>query len=81
MYDILVYIFGDVSSQSRHFVTGVVADPENVSYHSDIESSGSTELPQAVSKNKDKVSFICTNVTQSKSTYYLFFLLKLRHLI
>lgn len=80
MYDILVYIFGDVSNQSRHFVTGVVADPENVSDHSDIESSG-TELPQAVSKNKDKVSFICTNVTQSKSTYYLFFLLKLRHLI
>lgn len=61
--------------------SGVVTDPENVSYHSDIESSGSTELPQAVSKNKDKVSFICTNVTQSKSTYYLFFLLKLRHLI
>lgn len=62
--------------------SGVVTDPENVSDHSDIESSGSTELPQAVSKNKDKVSFICTNVTQSKSTYYLlFFLLKLRHLI
>lgn len=62
--------------------SGVVTDPENVSNHSDIESSGSTELPQAVSKNKDKVSFICTNVTQSKSTYYLlFFLLKLRHLI
>lgn len=53
--------------------SGVVTDPENVSDHSDIESSGSTELPQAVSKNKDKVSFICTNVTQSKSTYYLFF--------
>lgn len=61
--------------------SGVVTDPENVSDHSDIESSGSTELPQAVSKSKDKVSFICTNVTQSKSTYYLFFLLKLRHLI
>lgn len=62
--------------------SGVVTDPENVSDHSDIESSGSTELPQAVSKNKDKVSFICTNVTQSKSTYsLLFFLLKLRHLI
>lgn len=61
--------------------SGVVTDPENVSNHSDIESSGSTELPQAVSKNKDKVSFICTNVTQYKSTYYLFFLLKLRHLI
>lgn len=61
--------------------SGVVTDPENVSNHSDIESSGSMELPQAVSKNKDKVSFICTNVTQSKSTYYLFFLLKLRHLI
>lgn len=55
--------------------SGVVTDPENVSNHSDIESSGSTELPQAVSKNKDKVSFICTNVTQSKSTYYLFFYL------
>lgn len=53
--------------------SGVVTDPENVSNHSDIESSGSTELPQAVSKNKDKVSFICTNVTQSKSTYYLLF--------
>lgn len=53
--------------------SGVVTDPENVSDHSDIESSGSTELPQAVSKNKDKVSFICTNVTQSKSTYYLLF--------
>lgn len=55
--------------------SGVVTDPENVSNHSDIESSGSTELPQAVSKNKDKVSFICTNVTQFKSTYYLFFYL------
>lgn len=36
------------------FKSEKIADPENVSYHSDIESSGSTELPQAVSKNKDK---------------------------
>lgn len=53
--------FGDVSNQSRRLFSGVVADPENVEHHSDVESSGPTELPQAVSENKDRV--ICVKYT------------------